>query len=59
MKTDDRIREEERKEGDSSLDNIMGREEERNTLYRAVYNSRTRLPADFPAIFIMTVLCGV
>lgn len=59
MKTDDRIREGERKEGDSSLENIMGREEERSMLYRAVYNWRTRLPADFPAIFITTVLCRV
>lgn len=59
MKTVDRIREGERKEGGSHLENLEGREEERNTLYRAVYNSRTRLPADFHAIFITTVLCGL
>lgn len=59
MKTDDRIREGERREGDSSLENVMGREEERSMLYRAVYNWGTRLPADFPAVFITTVLCGV
>lgn len=60
MKTDDRIREAEQKEGDFRLKkNIMVREEARNTLYRAVYNSRTRLSADFPAIFITTVLCRV
>lgn len=59
MKTDDRIREGELKEGDSNIENIMGREEERSMSYRAVYNWRTRLPADFPAISITTVLCGV
>lgn len=59
MKTGDRIREAELKEGDFRPEDTMGREKERNTLYGAVYNSRTRLPADFPAIFIMTVLCGV
>lgn len=47
MKTDDRFREAERKEDDISLENIMGREEERKTLHRPVHNLRTRLPADF------------
>lgn len=42
-----------------TLENIMSIEKERNMLYRAVYNPRTRLPADIPAIFITTVLCGV
>lgn len=60
MKTGDRIWEGERKEGDCSLENIMEREEESNMLYAAVYNSRTRLPADFlPAIFIIHCLMGV
>ena len=56
MKTDDRIRKAEWREGDFSLENIISREEERDMLYRAAYNSRTRLPADFPAIFITTGL---
>lgn len=59
MKTDERISEAERKEGDSSLEDTKSREEERDMLYGAVYNLRTRLPADFPTIFITTVLCGL
>lgn len=60
MKSDERIREGKRKEGDCNVENIMEREEGKNMLYAAVYNSKTRLPADFlPAIFITHCLMGV
>lgn len=54
--TDDRIRAGEQREGDSSQANTTGREEERNILYEAAYNLRTRLPTDFPATVITDCL---